>query len=153
MSKRPPGLAAIVYYKIFTATLLIITSVTILLTLKKYSELQHFAYSLTLAGKKGVIAWIVEKVLNLNPRTLQFSGLLAAAYAVITLIEAIGLWYEKEWARWLVIGVVVISIPPEIYKIINGFSWLKLFALSVNILILIYLLRKFPSERNKSSSN
>jgi len=152
MSKRPPGLAAIIYYKLFTATLLIITSVTIFLTLKKYGELQHFAYSLTLAGKKGVIAWIVAKILNLNPRTLQFSGFLAAAYAVVTLTEAIGLWYEKDWARWLVIGVVVVSIPPEIYELIKGCSWLKIFAFIVNIVILIYLLRKFPSEKNRSRS-
>lgn len=153
MSKRPPGLAAIVYYKIFTATLLFITSVTIFLTIKKYGELQHFAYSLTLTGKKGIISWIVAKVLDLNPRTLQFSEMLTAAYGVVTLIEAIGLWYEKQWARWLVIGVVVISIPPEIYELIKGLSWLKLFALIVNIVILIYLLRKFPSERNKNRSN
>jgi len=153
MSKRPPGLVVIIYYKVFTATLLTITSITILLTLRKHSELQHFAYSLALAGKKGVIGWTVEKVLNLNPRTLQFSGLLAAVYASITTLEAVGLWYEKSWARWLVIAGVCISIPPEIYELIRRFSFLKVVVFILNIVILLYLLRKFPSARDKSRSN
>lgn len=149
MSKRPPGLVAIVCYKAFTATLFAITSISILLTLKNYQGLAHFADSLALEGKQGVIAWTVNKVLNVNPKTLQFSQLAAAAYAIVTLVEAVGLWYEKVWARWLVLGVVGISIPPEIFELIKGFSFLKLIVFVLNIGIFIYLVREFPQAKDK----
>lgn len=146
MSQRTPGLIAIICYKFFTAILFLLSALSIFLTLKHRQELQQFADSLELASKQGIIAWGVNKILNLNPRTLQFGGVVTAVYAVVTIIEAIGLWLKKAWARWLVIGVVGISIPPEIYELIKGFSLLKLLAFIVNIGIFIYLLREFPND-------
>lgn len=147
MSQRTPGLIAIICYKFFTAILFLLSALSIFLTLKHRQELQQFADSLELASKQGIIAWGVNKILNLNPRTLQFGGVVTAVYAVVTIIEAIGLWLKKAWARWLVIGVVGISIPPEIYELIKGFSLLKLLAFIVNIGIFIYLLREFPNDK------
>jgi uncharacterized membrane protein (DUF2068 family) len=66
---------------------------------KNDEELQNFLDQISLSGKRGVIAWILEKILNFNPRTLQFSAIALAAYAVVTAIEAIELCYEKTWAR------------------------------------------------------
>jgi len=142
MSKRPPGLVAIICYKAFTATLFTITSISIFLTLKHYQEIRHFAYSLSLECKRGVIAWIVAKIIDVNPKTLKFGGFVAAAYALLTAIEGVGLWYQKTWAKWLVIAMVGISIPAEVYELIKGLSFLKVFAFVVNIFILFYLLRK-----------
>jgi uncharacterized membrane protein (DUF2068 family) len=111
MSKRPSGLIAIVAYKTFTATIFAIASGSIFLAIKNHEGLLEFAESLVLAGKKGIVAWVLEKVLNINARTLLFASLATAFYAAISAIEAVGLWFEKEWARWLVVGVVAISIP------------------------------------------
>ncbi|MBW4594086.1 MAG: DUF2127 domain-containing protein [Brasilonema angustatum HA4187-MV1] len=147
MSQRTPGLIAIICYKFFTAILFLLSAISIFLTLKHRQELQQFADSLELASKQGIIAWGVNKILNLNPKTLQFGGVVTAVYAVVTIIEAVGLWLKKAWARWLVIGVVGISIPPEIYELIKGFSLLKLLAFIINIGIFIYLLREVPNDR------
>jgi uncharacterized membrane protein (DUF2068 family) len=38
----------------------------------------------------------------------------------------VGLWYEKTWAKILVIGLVGISIPPEIFELLQGFTTIKL---------------------------
>lgn len=148
MSKRPPGLLAVIVYKAFTAVLFAVTAIAILLTLKNYQEQGQFSESLFLAGKQGVIAWLVQKILNTNPKTLHFGSIVAGVYAGVTFIETIGLWYQKSWARWLVIGVVAISIPPEIFELIEGFSPLKLIAFLLNLAILIYLLLKFPQEES-----
>jgi uncharacterized membrane protein (DUF2068 family) len=146
MNQRPPGLLVVIIYKAFTATLFAITSIAILLTLKNHEVLQQFSESLFLAGKQGVIAWVVQKLLNISPRTLHFGGIVVAVYAGVTCIEAVGLWYQKSWARWLVISVVAISIPPEIFELSKGFSPLKLIAFLLNLAILFYLLLKFPKE-------
>lgn len=55
-----------------------------------------------------------------------FNGIASGIYAVITLVEALGLWYEKCWARILVLVLVGISMPAEIFELIKGITVLKL---------------------------
>ncbi|MBD2605751.1 DUF2127 domain-containing protein [Scytonema hofmannii FACHB-248] len=146
IEKRPPGLIAIVIYKGFVALLLTATSIVLLLALKKHDTLVVFSESYILEGKREVIEWLLEKIINIKPQTLKFSGIATVIYAVVTAIEAIGLWYEKTWAKILVIGLVGISIPPEIYELIKGISILKIIVFLVNIAVLNYLIRHFYKQ-------
>lgn len=148
IGKRPKALIAIVVYKSFIATLLGITSIAIFWTFKNFEGLEEFSKLLTLKGKRGIIAWILEKLLNLNHRSLEFTAIASAAYALVTAIEAVGLWYEKAWARWLVIGVVAVSIPAEIFELTRGISPVKLIVFILNLAILWYLLREFPKPNH-----
>ncbi|BDI14903.1 hypothetical protein ANSO36C_07050 [Nostoc cf. commune SO-36] len=148
MKKRPLGLVAIVLYKSFTAFLLLVTSIALLLTLKNYQTLEAFSENYVLEGKSIIIDLLLNKVLNLNPRTLAFSGIGAGIYAIVTIIEAIGLWYEKRWAHLLVLGLVGISIPLEIYELIQGISAIKIFIFLLNLTVFGYLLRNFPKHPN-----
>ncbi|MBW4685533.1 MAG: DUF2127 domain-containing protein [Komarekiella atlantica HA4396-MV6] len=143
VNKRLPGLIAIVIYKGFVALLLTATSIVLLLALKKHDTLVAFSESYILEGKREVIEWLLEKIINIKPQTLKFSGIATAIYAVVTAIEAIGLWYEKTWAKILVIGLVGISIPPEIYELIKGVTIFKFLVFMVNLAVLSYLVRHF----------
>ncbi|MBF1990960.1 DUF2127 domain-containing protein [Fischerella thermalis] len=143
VKKRPPGLIAIVIYKGFVALLLTATSIVLLLALKKHDTLVAFSESYILEGKREVIEWLLEKIINIKPQTLKFSGIATAIYAVVTAIESIGLWYEKTWAKILVIGLVGVSIPPEIYELIKGVTILKVLVFMVNLAVLWYLIRHF----------
>ncbi|MBD2525906.1 DUF2127 domain-containing protein [Nostoc sp. FACHB-133] len=147
MKKRPLGLVAIVVYKSFAALLLMVTSIALLLTLKNYQTLEAFSENYVLEGKSIIIDWILKKIINLNPRTLAFSGIGAGVYAIVTTIEAVGLWYEKRWAHVLVLGLVGISIPPEVYELIRGISLIKIFVFLLNLAVFGYLLRNFPKHR------
>lgn len=124
------------------------TSIALLLTLKNYQNLEVFSENYVLEGKSIIIDWLLNKVLNLNPRTLAFSGIGAGVYAIVTTIEAVGLWYEKRWAHVLVLVLVGISIPPEIYELIRGFSPLKILILVLNLAVFGYLFRNFPKHPN-----
>ncbi|MBW4454070.1 MAG: DUF2127 domain-containing protein [Nostoc indistinguendum CM1-VF10] len=148
MKKRPLGLVAIVLYKSFVALLLMVTSLTLLLALKNYHTLEIFSKNYVLEGKSIIIDWLLKEVINLNPQTLAFSGIGAGVYAIVTSIEAVGLWYEKRWAHILVLGLVGISIPPEIYELIRGISVIKILILLLNLAVLGYLLRNFPKHPN-----
>ena len=60
-------------------------------------------------------------------------------------VEGWGLWREKRWAEYLTVIVTASLIPLEIWEIVRHFTWLKVFALVVNVAIvwyLIYLLRR-----------
>lgn len=146
LEKRPLGLVAIVIYKTFAALLLMVTSIALLLTLKNYQTLEAFSENYVLEGKSIIIDWLLKKVVNLNPRTLAFSGIGTGIYAIITAIEAVGLWYEKRWAHVLVLGLVGISIPPEIYELIQGISLIKIFVFLLNLAVFGYLFRNFPKH-------
>lgn len=147
MPKRSPGLTIIVIYKAMTAVFLLAISFSLLLAIKKQPYLLQLEDSLTLAGKRSFIAWLLEKILNFNPKTLQVSGILAGVYAGVCIIEAVGLWYQRAWARWLVLGLVAIGILPEIFELIKGFSLLKVLVFLANLGVFIYLLRDFPKQR------
>ena len=146
-SKRPQGLILIICYKAFTASLFTFSAISIFLTLKHYEGLQGFSNNLVLEGKHGIVTFTLQKILGVNPKTLEFSGFATAAYAVVSSIEAAGLWFQKGWAKWLVIGIVGISIPPEIYELIKGISWIKFLVFVLNIIIFVYLLSNFLKDR------
>jgi uncharacterized membrane protein (DUF2068 family) len=147
MGKRPLGLLIVICYKTFTATLFALSSISIFLALKNYEGLQNFSEALVLAGKQGIVAFLIEKLSGLSSRTLMFSGVALAIYSFISACEAIGLWFQAEWAKWLVIGIVGISIFPEIYELIQGVSLLKLLVLALNLGIFAYLISDFLRTR------
>ncbi|BAY32678.1 hypothetical protein NIES2107_45680 [Nostoc carneum NIES-2107] len=125
-----------------------VTSIALLLALKNHQYLEEFSDNYVLEGKASIINWLVEKILNYNRKTLVFSGIASGIYAIVTAIEAIGLWYEKRWAHILVLILVGISIPPEIYELIRGLSPIKLIVLIVNLGVFWYLLKNFPKHKH-----
>lgn len=145
-NKRPPGLVLIVVYKTFVGFLLGLTATVLLLALNNYQSFVGISESYILEGKLEIIEWLLEKMINVKRQTLQFSGIAAGIYAVITLIEALGLWYEKGWARILVLVLVGISIPAEIFELIKGITILKLIVFLGNVGVFWYLLRHFPKH-------
>lgn len=147
MKKRPFGLLAIVFYKAFVASLLAVTSIAIFFALRHFEGLQAFAESYEIEGKARIVRWLVEKIPDLDSRTLRFSAIATAVYAALTAVEAIGLWYEERWAHLLVLVLVGVSIPLEIYELFKGFTFLKLIVFVVNIAVFWYLFRHFPKHK------
>lgn len=148
--QRPPGLIAIVLYKSFVAALLTVTSIALLLALKNHQALEDFSESYLLESKIKIVEFLLDKVLSIKPKTLLFSGLAAGLYAALTAVEAVGLWYEKGWATILVLVLVGISIPPEIYELFQGITILKLVVFVANVAMLWYLLHHLPKHGNKA---
>ena len=148
--QRPPGLIAIVLYKSFVAALLTVTSIALLLALKNHQALEDFSESYLLESKIKIVEFLLDKVLSIKPKTLLFSGLAAGLYAALTAVEAVGLWYEKGWATILVLVLVGISRPPEIYELFQGVTVLKLVVFVANVAMLWYLLHHLPKHGNKA---
>jgi len=60
---------------------------------------------------------------------------LAAAYGTVRFIEAYGLWRRRRWAEWLAAGSGVLYMPFELYEMAQGFAWLSVAVLAVNVLV------------------
>ena len=144
---RPIALLAIVVYKVLEAILFAGTAIALFLTLTNYQTLVDVSQNYLLESKSGLIHWLLAKILKIHPKTLEFGGITAAVYALVTAIEAIGLWYEKAWASLLVIGLVGVSIPLEIFELIRGFSFLKFIVFGINLAVFGYLLDAFLKRK------
>lgn len=127
--KRPIGLKIIVTYKVALCLLLSLTSVVLLLALQNHSRLVAFSESYLLEGKRDFIEAFVEtaiaKLFTQKLDAISYSGIVAGVYALVTAVEAIGLWYQQVWAEILVLVLVGASIPLEIYELIKGVTSLK----------------------------
>ncbi len=143
---RPAGLIAIVAYKTLVTTIFSIAAVSLLITAGKYDAVQDLSDGFELAGKHRIIEWILEKILNFSPKKLGFVGVAAGFYALMSGIEAVGLWQRRVWAHWLVIGLVGVSIFPEIYELIHGITPIKAIVFILNVVMLWYLLTHRPQH-------
>ncbi len=93
-----------------------------------------------------IVKFLLALIIIIKPQTLLFSGLATGLYAILTVLEAVGLWSEKAWATILVLLLVGISISPEIYDLVQGVTVLKLAVFIANLAVLWYLLHHLPKH-------
>jgi uncharacterized membrane protein (DUF2068 family) len=82
----------------------------------------------------------IEHLFTLKSSTLYAVAAVAAVYAVLEGVEAVGLWYQKRWAEYLTLIATVAFIPYEIYELTLTVSPFKLVAFFLNVAIAVYLL-------------
>ena len=141
---RPIGLILIVVYKVVVTVIFSMAAIILKITASADSDLQQLASEFKLAGHHQIIEWILEKILKFDPKRLDFFSAASGFYAIVTSIEAIGLWQRKIWAHWLVIALVASGIFPEVYEISHGITFLKAIILFLNIVMLWYLITDRP---------
>jgi uncharacterized membrane protein (DUF2068 family) len=93
-----------------------------------------------LADSKHGLLNEVDRLFTVSSTTLLLYGLAFAAYALINLIEAIGLWRARRWAEYLTLIEVVALVPYEIYELTKRISALKILGLVINLAVVAYLL-------------
>lgn len=83
----------------------------------------------------------LDHVLSLQTGRLHVVGAIVLAYALLEGAEAIGLWYQKRWAEYLTFIATAALLPLEIHELALRISVLKLITLTINVAVVIYLLR------------
>jgi uncharacterized membrane protein (DUF2068 family) len=82
---------------------------------------------------------LIQHAFTLNAHTLAWLALAAAGYAVIELIEAVGLWLLKRWGEYFAMVATSIGIPYEVYELTAKVTVLRLVAFAINLALVIYL--------------
>jgi len=82
---------------------------------------------------------LIQDSFMLTPRTLTFLAIGLAVYALIELVESVGLWLGKRWGEYFAMVATSIFLPYEIYDLTVKVTWLRVGALVVNLLLVIYL--------------
>jgi len=83
---------------------------------------------------------LFRHALAIKPGTLHIVALLAAAYAVVELIEAVGLWLAKRWGEYFATIATSLGLPYEIYEIYDKFTYTRLILFAINLALVLYLI-------------
>lgn len=89
----------------------------------------------------------VANVGTLSDRSITLLGLAALVYAALRFIEAMGLWQNRDWAKWFAAVTGAIYIPFEVYELLQGYNGFVIGALAINTLVVAYLAHALRSER------
>jgi uncharacterized membrane protein (DUF2068 family) len=82
---------------------------------------------------------LIQQSFTLDSRTLTYLAIGLAVYAVIELAESVGLWLGKRWGEYFAMVATSIFVPYEVYDLTVKVTWLRVAALVVNLLLVIYL--------------
>ncbi|MGJ4727819.1 DUF2127 domain-containing protein [Luteimonas sp. SDU101] len=83
----------------------------------------------------------------LNPDSVRLAVAAIAAYGLLRLLEAWGLWRAHAWASWLGCVSAALYLPFELHALIRHPGWLALSVLAVNLVVVAVLGRDLLRRR------
>ncbi|MFE7312723.1 DUF2127 domain-containing protein [Streptomyces sp. NPDC057555] len=95
----------------------------------------HFHYDLD----HSPIVDTIRKTFGYHHSTLLLVAGLLLTYAVVEIVEGVGLWMSQRWAEYLAVVATAAFLPLEIYELTEKVSWLKIATLVINILAVVYI--------------
>jgi uncharacterized membrane protein (DUF2068 family) len=82
---------------------------------------------------------LIHESLTLTPRTLTYLAIGLAVYALIELVESVGLWLGQRWGEYFAMVATSVFLPYEIYELAGKITWLRVTAFAINLLLVVYL--------------
>ena len=147
---RNRWLILIAAFKLAQALLFIAVGVGALRLLHKNvgDLLEQLANHMRFNPESRLVNFILEKASLVDDRLLRRIGEVGFIYAGLDLIEGIGLYLEKAWAEYLTLAITASFLPLEIFEVMRRLTWIRVSLLTVNMLVLFYLL-KLVAERGR----
>lgn len=84
---------------------------------------------------------VADMLRAINPHSLHLAALAIAAYGLLHVIEAWGLWRARAWASWLGCVSAAIYLPFEVHALVKHPGWLEVLILAINLLVVWVLAR------------
>jgi uncharacterized membrane protein (DUF2068 family) len=85
------------------------------------------------------ILGLINKAFTTDSRILAYLAIGCAAYAVIEVIEGVGLWLLKRWGEYFAMIATSIGLPYEIYDLAHKVTALRVVAFVINLALVVYL--------------
>ena len=82
---------------------------------------------------------LIQHSFTLDARTLTWLAIGLVAYALIELTEGVGLWLGQRWGEYFAMVATSVFLPYEIYDLTVKITWLRVGALVINLLLVVYL--------------
>lgn len=91
---------------------------------------------------RGTVEHWLDRLQGLNGRRVLTLLAITCAYALVEGVEAWGLWRHRRWAAYLTALVTSSLLPLEIYELMHRVTPFRVGALTVNLLVVGYLVWK-----------
>jgi uncharacterized membrane protein (DUF2068 family) len=82
---------------------------------------------------------LFTRALKLSPGTIKLVAAGLAAYAIIEIVEGIGLWQARRWGEYFAMVATSLGLPYEVYDLVGKFSALALILFLTNLALVLYL--------------
>ena len=89
--------------------------------------------------KDSKLLGLIQDSFTVTSRWLTWLAIGLAVYALIELVESVGLWLGKRWGEYFALVATSIFLPWEVYDLAVKPTWLRAAALVINLLLVIYL--------------
>ncbi|MDF3289361.1 DUF2127 domain-containing protein [Streptomyces silvisoli] len=96
---------------------------------------QHFGYDVD----HSPVVDTIRRTFDYKHSTLVVVAAALLTYALIELVEGVGLWFAKRWAEYLTVVATAAFLPLEIYELSEKVSGLKIATLLINVLAVVYI--------------
>jgi uncharacterized membrane protein (DUF2068 family) len=82
----------------------------------------------------------LEKALAAKPSTLALLTLMLAAYALLEVVEGVGLWLLKRWGEYFAVIATSVFLPLEVHDLAKGITMTRVVTFTINVAAVVYLL-------------
>lgn len=82
----------------------------------------------------------IRHALSVSSSTLILVAALLTGYALIEIVEGVGLWVAARWAEYLTVVATAAFLPLEVHELLDRVTALRLGALAFNLAAVVYLL-------------
>ena len=100
-----------------------------------HDVLGQFGYSISNSKLVGLL----RHALTLSTHTLTLLAAGAVVYAVIELVEAVGLWTARRWGEYFAMVATSLGLPLEIYDLTRKVTVTAIVLLIINLALVVYL--------------
>jgi uncharacterized membrane protein (DUF2068 family) len=114
-------------------------------------DLEGFVTHLGLDPQNHIIHTVISRLTGIDRVHLRAIEAGTFFYALLHLIEGIGLILERDWAGYLVIVATSSLIPFEIYEISQKLSLPRITILVLNLAIVFYLIVVLRAEHRNQA--
>jgi len=111
-------------------------------------EVGHWLDQLRIDPDNEFIGTVLSKLELVHSKELKELSALGTAYAALFLTEGTGLLFRKRWAEWLTIIATSSLMPIEAYELFKQFTAVRLFALIINAVVVLYLIYLVRQKEN-----
>jgi uncharacterized membrane protein (DUF2068 family) len=85
------------------------------------------------------IVQAARQLLDVKPQLVLVAAGALFVYGLLQLLEGTGLWLGRRWGEYVAVVATSLFLPLEIHEVLNGASVLKIAALCVNIVAVVWL--------------
>ena len=106
---------------------------------------------LGLDPSRNEIGRLISGLAGLGPRQVQRDGAIALGYGTLEAVEGYGLLRRRRWGEYLTVVATALLFIPEIQELIKHPTGLKVCALLVNVVIVIYLIIRLARRHHHAT--